>query len=296
MKHNIKITAILLLMFIVTQFIGIYVVNHYTSGQEELPYGMETPVVEQESEFVTSLLPSIIIAFIIAISIMFLLMKFRSEIILKVWFFIVVTIALGITINAFAPNYKYASLIILAIALPLAFMKIFRRNFVVHNLTELLVYPGIAAVFVPILNILTMVILLLLISGYDMWAVWHSGIMQKMARYQMNKLQIFAGFFIPYASKRVKEKIKNMKKSDLKKGKIKINLAILGGGDVIFPIITAGVVMARLGLGPALMVTLGATLGLGYLFFAAEKKKFYPAMPFITIGILVMLIISYLIF
>jgi len=296
MKHNIKITAILLLMFIVTQFIGIYVVNHYTSGQEELPYGMETPVVEQESEFVTSLLPSIIIAFIIAISIMFLLMKFRSEIILKVWFFIVVTIALGITINAFAPNYKYASLIILAIALPLAFMKIFRRNFVVHNLTELLVYPGIAAVFVPILNILTMVILLLLISGYDMWAVWHSGIMQKMARYQMNKLQIFAGFFIPYASKRVKEKIKNMKKSELKKGKIKINLAILGGGDVIFPIITAGVVMARLGLGPALMVTLGATLGLGYLFFAAEKKKFYPAMPFITIGILVMLIISYLIF
>ena len=296
MKHNIKITAILLLMFIVTQFIGIYVVNHYTSGQEELPYGMETPVVEQESEFVTSLLPSIIIAFIIAISLMFLLMKFKSAMILKAWFFIVVAIALGITINAFAPDYKYTSIIILAIALPLAFMKIFRRNFVVHNLTELLVYPGIAAVFVPILNILTMVILLLLISGYDMWAVWHSGIMQKMARYQMNKLQIFAGFFIPYASKRVKEKIKNMKKSELKKGKIKINLAILGGGDVIFPIITAGVVMARLGLGPALMVTLGATLGLGYLFFAAEKKKFYPAMPFITIGILVMLIISYLIF
>lgn len=283
-------------MFLVTQFIGLYVVNHYTSGQEELPYGMETPKVQNESEYTSSLLPSIIIAFVIAIAIMFVLMKFKSEIILKGWFFVVVAIALGITINAFAPDYKYTSLIILAIAIPLAFMKIYRRNFIVHNLTELLVYPGIAAVFVPILNVMTMIILLLLISAYDMWAVWHSGIMQKMAKYQMNKLQIFAGFFVPYASKAVKAKIKAMKKSKLKKTKIKVNLAILGGGDVIFPIITAGVVMSRLGLGPALMVILGAALGLGYLFFAAEKKKFYPAMPFITIGIFAMLILSYLIF
>jgi presenilin-like A22 family membrane protease len=83
----------------------------------------------------------------------------------------------------------------LVIALPLAFTKIYGRNFLVHNLTELFIYPGIAAVFVPILNIWTIIVLLILISIYDMWAVWHSGIMQKMAKYQINQLKIFSGFY-----------------------------------------------------------------------------------------------------
>ena len=133
-----------------------------------------------------------------------------------------------------------------------------------------------------------------------MWAVWKSGIMQKMAKYQINKLKIFSGFFVPYLSKQMRTKIKGwkktMKKTELKKKKIKINIAILGGGDIIFPIITAGVMLKTLGLGSAILVILGATLGLGYLFFFSEKKKFYPAMPFITGGILVGIALSYLIF
>ena len=48
----------------------------------------------------------------------------------------------------------------------------------------------------------TVIILLVVISIYDMWAVWKSGIMQKMAKYQMDELKIFSGFYVPYASKR----------------------------------------------------------------------------------------------
>ncbi len=296
MKHNIKITFFLLSMFIVTQFIGIFVVNHYVQAGNNLPYGMSPPQAEQESDFFTSFLPSIIIAFIIAIVVLFLLIKFNAEAVLKVWFFVVVAIALGITFSSLLPNFAKKELFVLIVALPLAFFKIFQRNFIVHNATELLIYPGIAAVFVPMLNIWTIIILLILISFYDMWAVWHSGIMQRMAKYQINKLKVFSGFFLPYASKQVKEKIRNMKKSELKTKKIKVNLAILGGGDVIFPIITAGVALKTLGLGAALLVIAGATLGLAYLFFSAEKKKFYPAMPFITIGIFLGLIAAYILF
>lgn len=294
MKHTIKITAILLLMFIVAQFIGIYVVNHY-SKTGELPYGMETPKAEKESDFYTSFLPSLIIAFIIAITVLFLLTKYKSEFILKLWFFVVVVIALGITLTSFLPKFKYVSLAVLLVAIPLAFIKIYKRNFLVHNATELFIYPGIASVFVPILNIWTIIVLLIIISIYDMWAVWHSGIMQKMAKYQINQLKIFSGFFVPYAPKGLRVKMKNMSKSDIKKSKIKINLAILGGGDIIFPIITSGVVLATFGIYHALFVVGGATLGLAYLFFKAEKKKFYPAMPFITAGIFLALILSYLI-
>jgi len=124
--------------------------------------------------------------------------------------------------------------------------------------------------------------------------------MQKMAKYQMNKLKVFSGFFVPYVSKNVKIKIKKwkktLKKSELKKKRIKINVAILGGGDVVFPIITAGVMLKTLGLGSAILTVLGATVGLAGLLFFSKKKKFYPAMPFITGGILLGIALSYLIF
>ena len=206
------------------------------------------------------------------------------------------------------------SIIIPAVlAISLASIKVYKRIFLVHNFTELLIYPGIATVFVPILNLWTIFLLLILISIYDIWAVWHSGIMQKMAKYQIDKLKIFAGFFVPYVSKAMRIKLKKMKalekksKKKLKEKEIKVNVAMLGGGDVIFPIITAGVILKTNlinlpfglspfigGFVPALFVIAGATLGLGYLFFFSEKKKFYPAMPFITAGIFIGLILSYI--
>ncbi len=283
-------------MFVITQFIGLYVVNHYLVDEHELPYGMQTPEIETDQEYF-ALFPFIVMAFIIAIFIMFLLSKFNIEFILKLWFFIVVAIALGLSFNVVLTKFQYASLIAFVIALPLAYIKIYKQNFLVHNFTELLIYPGIAAVFVPLLNLWTIIALLIMISLYDIWAVWHSGFMQNMAKYQIKKLNVFSGFFVPYASKKMKAKIKQMKatltESELKKKRIRINVAILGGGDVIFPIITSGVMLKLFGFYPALFVVIGATLGLTYLLIRSEKKKFYPAMPFITAGIFAGMILSY---
>jgi presenilin-like A22 family membrane protease len=294
MKHNLKITLIILAMFLVTQFIGLYVINHYSIQGNPLPYGMETPQVTNNSDFYTSFFPSIIIAFIFAVVLLILLTKFHWGFVLKLWFFVVVLIALGIFFTSFFPNQKYISLIALVFVFPLALIKVYRRNFLIHNVTELAIYPSIAAVFVPLLNFWTIIILLVLISVYDMWAVWHSGVMQKMAKYQINELKIFSGFFIPYISNKVRMQLKKLPKSKLKNKKVKANVAILGGGDVIFPIITAGVMLVQFGFWPAIFVIIGATLGISYLLFVAEKKKFYPAMPFITAGIFLGLILSYI--
>ncbi len=283
-------------LFIVTQLIGIYVVGFYLGDSNELPYGMAPPQIEQETDFYTSFLPSIVLAFIIAVVILFLLMKFKAELILRIWFFVVVIIALGITLSSFLSFIENSAIYVLILAIPLAFFKLFKRNFLIHNITELFIYPGIAAVFVPLLNIYTMIILLILISGYDMWAVWRSGVMQKMAKYQINKLKIFAGFFVPYASKKVRAEIKKTPKKELAKKRVGINLAILGGGDVVFPIITAGVMLKTVGIGAALLVVLGAAIGLGFLFYYAKKKKFYPAMPFITAGMFLSMIVSAIVF
>lgn len=298
MKYKKKITILLLLMFLVTQFIGLFVINHYLQPGTVLPFGLDSPKPETGVEF-SLFFSQIVVAFIIAVLILFLLSKFKAEIILRLWFLAVIIIALGISFTAFIPEFEGKVYLVLGIAAALGIFKIFYRNFIIHNVTELLIYPGISAVFVPLLNLWTVIALLILISIYDMWAVWHSGIMQKMAKFQIDKLKIFTGFFVPYMSKTTRNKVKKwkktLKKSELEKKKIGVNVAILGGGDIVFPIITSGVMLKTLGIWSAIFVILGAACGLGYLFMRSEKKKFYPAMPFITSGILLGIFLSYLV-
>ena len=310
MKHTVKITIILISLFFFAQLIGIYVANQYLPEIKQvvtetgeiknetiynLPYGLDPPTNIKPQESIIS----IVIALIIAVSLMLLLMKLKAETFLRGWFTIVVILGLSIAINAFLMPIPRAALISVILAIPLGILKIFHRNMFVHNATELLIYPGIATVFIPILNVFSVSVLLVVISLYDMYAVWHSGFMQKMAKFQIQKLKLFSGFFVPYMGKEdrlMMNKVKSMKESEKNKKlkKVKVNLAILGGGDVVFPIILAGVVLRTLGLWQAVTISLGATLALAFLFYKSEKGKFYPAMPFISIGCFIALAIAYL--
>jgi presenilin-like A22 family membrane protease len=312
MKHKLHITLILISMFLLTQFIGLFIVNTYgptsqtiinpATGESEivlsegsLPFGLQATEEEQPGFL------SFVIAFALAFVIIFTLMKYKWKIVIRLWFFFVVALALGISLNAFLKytTLTNVSIVALTIAIPLSFIKIFHPNVYIHNLTELLIYPGIAAVFVPILTPISAIGLLILISIYDAWAVWKSGIMQKMAKFQMEELRIFGGFLIPSTSEKVKKQIAKIKQkyknkkipTKIKKKKFKVNLAILGGGDVIFPIITAGVFMRAFGITPALFTIAGALAGLTFLFFITKKGKAYPAMPYISAGIFLGLII-----
>ncbi|MCK4649888.1 hypothetical protein KAT36_01520 [Candidatus Pacearchaeota archaeon] len=303
MKHKLSITLLLLTMFLATQAIGLFVINTYapqsiidpktgeiTTIQNDLPFGLETPEDEPTSTFF-----SIVLSFALAIITILILIKYKWKMIIRLWFFFVIALALAISINAILKltTLTNISLIALAIAIPLSFLKIFRPNVYIHNTTELLIYPGIAAVFVPILTPYSIIALLILISIYDAWAVWKSGVMQKMAKFQMDELKIFGGFLVPSASKSVKKQIEKIKikyknkkiPKSVKNKKFKINIAILGGGDVIFPIITAGVFMRAYSITPALFIIFGSLIGLLSIFLFSKKGKAYPAMPYITTGI-----------
>jgi presenilin-like A22 family membrane protease len=148
-------------------------------------------------------------------------------------------------------------------------------------------YSGLAVLIVPIFDLQWVFIMLIVISIYDMYAVWKSKHMVKMAKFQA-KNNLFAGLMIPYEqNKKIHLKIsKKIKRT-------KVHNALLGGGDVAFPLIFAGVVMESLikkGFTPQLaffqtitisFLVTGAVIG---LFVFAKKKKFYPAMPFISIA------------
>jgi len=178
------------------------------------------------------------------------------------------------------------SSIAFVLSLILAGYKIFRPNVIIHNLTEMFVYGGLAAIFVPIMNLFAVVALLILISIYDFIAVFKIKHMVTLAKFQTNA-KVFAGLFIPYKRREGKERIK--KGIHVKKV---VKTAILGGGDIGFPLLFAGVVMKDImlnnsvvmGFLKTLIIPVFVSIALILLFIKGKKDKFYPAMPFLSLG------------
>ena len=190
-KHSLKITLILMTMFIVTQLIGLFVMNHYLSPDNEIPYGFEQQPIETVA-FDIGFLISLVLSFVVAISLFLLLMKVKSPIFIRLWFFIVAALAIGITFNVILSKYILSGSTLLSalIGCLISYLRIYRRNILAHNIGELLIYPGIAAIFVGIISLPVIILLLVIISAYDAWAVWHSGFMQKMVKFQSIKLDL----------------------------------------------------------------------------------------------------------
>ena len=157
-------------------------------------------------------------------------------------------------------NAFFTQLFSLILALVLSLWKTFKNNIIVHNFSELFIYGGLAAIFVPILSITSIIVILFIIAIYDYIAVFKTKHMIRMAKFQ-TKIKLFAGLLIPYGKK----------------------AAILGGGDLGFPLLFSGVMFKEFGL-LSLITVLTSTLALAYLLFKSQKNKFYPAMPYISIG------------
>ncbi len=290
MKHNLTITTILLVIFLLSQFLGIAIVYNYIDVEksmetgktefEALPIG-ERPQMDEQYSY----LP-IMLMVIVGTVFVLLLMRYNLQWIWKLWFLMAVVLALMVAFTAFIPA-RYA----LFGALALGMWKVFKPNLWVQNFTEVFVYGGLAAIFVPVFNLWSVSILLVLISIYDAYAVWKSKHMITLAQSQ-TKSKIFAGLLIPYTLKKgklflsaAKEKAKATKiATTTTSTSRKARLAMLGGGDMAFPLLFAGTVLKQWGLWPSLVIPLFALFGLGALLFLAKEKKFYPAMPFISAG------------
>ena len=275
MKHDLAVTLLLIFLFLASHLVGLFIINHYLPKEQNLPLGIEKPQLKEE----TSYLP-IFITIIIATIIALILMRLKALRIWKTWYFLSIFITLLIAFGAFAPE-----LIALIMALIFAIIKLFKNNTIIHNFTEVFIYGGLAAIFVPVLSVLSIIILLILISIYDIIAVWKTKHMISMAKFQA-KSKIFAGLFVPYGEKPPVKSTQLVSKN-VKLKKHTFREAILGGGDIAFPLMFSGVMLKTFGFGAAAITSITAALALFFLFAIAEKKKFYPAMPFITAGSLI---------
>ncbi len=278
MKHNLSVTLLIILLFLASHFIGLFVIEKYLPQEKNLPFNIEKPRLEEETSYIP-----IFIAIIVATIVALILIKLGALRLWKTWYFFSIFVTLLISFAAFTPE-----IIALVMAVAFALLKTFKGNFIIHNFTEVFIYGGLAAIFVPILNVYSIIILLILISIYDVIAVWKTKHMVSMAEFQ-TKAKLFAGISIPYQPKIeiATKKIKQQKQA--------VTHAILGGGDIAFPLMFSGVILKTFGFTQAIITSLTAAIALLVLFFIAEKKKFYPAMPFVTAGSLIgYLIILYL--
>ncbi|MBS3152036.1 hypothetical protein J4230_01360 [Candidatus Woesearchaeota archaeon] len=270
MKHNLRVTSILIILFLMSHVLGLFVIKHYLPKEENLPLGIQKPEFEERTSYIP-----IIIAIFAATVIALVLIKFAAFRIWKLWYLASIFITLIISFNAFIPE-----MIALFLAIIFSLLKTFRNGILIHNFTEIFVYGGLAAIFVPVLSVWSIFVLLVLISIYDVIAVWKTRHMISMAKFQI-KSKIFAGLFVPYSTKVLS---KGLTKKGQYGKEIKVNEAVLGGGDIAFPLMFSGVMLKIFGFSAAIITSFTAALALAILFFIAKKKKFYPAMPFITTG------------
>ena len=302
MKHTVKVTLALILFFFAAQFVGLLVVNNYIDHKKTaetkiisynpLPYKLERPEVKNES---TSWI-YVTIAILAGTVLILLLIRFNKPFVWRAWVFITIWLTLTISFSAFIKDYVAGIL-----ALTISIIRFFRPNVIVQNASEIFIYGGLAAVFVPIMNLFSISILLIVISVYDYIAVFKTKHMIQMAEFQ-SKSNVFAGIMIPYdrGKIKIKERIKSVLKirnsdnsqkpdSALNSGK---SLAVIGGGDIGFTLLFAGVIMKGLmlkdpvliGFLKALIIPVFVTASLTLLLLKGRQNKFYPAMPFLSVG------------
>lgn len=291
MKHALPVTVTLLLLFIASHLIGLAVINNYVDTEKsaeaheviwkELP-SIAGVRMERPDLAPTQSVAYIITAIIIGTLLILLIIRLNAVLLWKTWFFLAVTVCLNFALAAFLSPLKSITISVIAAA-----WKTFKPNIIVQNLTELFLYGGLAAIFVPILSqgpalvsIGSAFALMVILSFYDAYAVWKSKHMITMAKFQ-TKSGIFAGLLLPskgltMPAKKIGKNVKTTMKP--------VKIAVLGGGDIGFPLLVSGTVLAEFGWAHALLVSSGAAASLLILLLLSQKNKFYPAIPFLTVG------------
>lgn len=292
MKHTLSVTFALIGFFLLTQFVGLAVISHYidikrtaeTQALEwkELPFNIERPEVKDQS---TSFIP-IFIAIIVGTLLILWFARIKKPLLWRIWFFFTVLATLSIAFSAFVRQE-----IAFAVALALTSLRLLRPNTLTQNISEIFIYGGLASIFVPILNKFAAIMLLIIISIYDIIAVWKTKHMVKLAEFQQSS-RVFSGLMISYKRK---EQSGMFKAKPAKGMKPKAGIAVLGGGDMGFPLIFAGVVMKGLmlketmlaGFLKASIIPITTAIALLILLMKGQRNRYYPAMPFLSLGCLV---------
>lgn len=202
-----------------------------------------------------------------------------SRFFFRVFFWLVI---FGGSQMVFYAFFSPLAALIAALAVLLAAIKI--RTVLTQNLAVLLAVAGIGLALGLSLTPLAAVAILVCLSFYDIFAVYVSKHMVKMAEGMMTAKAIF-GFIIPAQASDFKEKIDRVQTGD--------QFMVLGSGDIALPLVLA-VSLIKDSLWQSGLVVIFALFGLfltHLLFFNQKERRPMAALP----PIAMMSVIGYLV-
>ena len=173
----------------------------------------------------------------------------------------------AIALSAFLPD-----IVSLLLIFSLATWWFKSPNIFSHDLLMILGLAGIAAVLGLSLTPKAVIILLLILSIYDVISVYKTKHMIKMAE-SMMEAGVITALIIPLRFSELKRSVREVQPG----GKF----VVLGGGDIVFPLIFAISILPR-GTLDTIIISVFAVFGFfasSFLFSAQEQKKPMPALP-----------------
>mgnify|MGYP000023418378 CR=1 FL=1 len=291
MKHPKNISLITILFFLLSQLFGMFLLlNSFDVKVIEgktMPVYKETAIGERPRITGFQTIGYIVVAILLGTSVLLVIIRYSLSLLWKLMYITAIFFSSLISLNSILPL-----LFSIFIAIIFCIFKYKKGYHILNNFIDMFVFSGIAIIFAPLMDSLHALLLLFLISFYDIIAVNKTKHMVKLAEFQLSS-GMFAGLKLPYRS------IKGKGKIELK-NKGKVSSAIIGGGDVVFPLIFTATIMNKLILSGmnkslafifSLPVPVLNSLMLSLLLYISKKNRYYPAMPFLATACL----LSYLI-
>ncbi|MEK6978644.1 MAG: presenilin family intramembrane aspartyl protease [Candidatus Micrarchaeota archaeon] len=267
----------LLAMFVLAQIIGTYTGVILLSDMKENPFVQAFVITEKPQDLLNAVY-FVAYALAGAAFLMFVIRFVRSELFFRLMEFALISTASSLVfyslLRIWLPYGESMTLGIL-LALALATLKFFVQS--IKNIAAILATAGAGAIFGSSFSLPVAVLFLILLSVYDYIAVLKTKHMVEMAKFMIQKELAFT-----VTSRKYVPEVKKEARIDL------------GTGDLIAPII---VEVAAFSINPLISVVVGfgALVSLGlFLFLVWRKGLVLPALPPITAGVIVSLLVSML--
>jgi presenilin-like A22 family membrane protease len=249
-------------IYLMVQGIGLYISNTGPNGTEgiidNVKNGTDLPPIVEKPEDANSSL-QIFAYILVSTALLLFLMKYKFDFIIKLMIYTGLFVGLGITLWGLS---GIAGALLAIPLFALAYWK--RQNLTVINFLLIFSLPGIGSWMGASLAFIPALILLIGLACYDLVAVFWTKHMVTLAEGAKGKLPLMFG--IPIGDR----------------------VMGLGTGDLAIPLIFTVSVLRDYDLTQAIATSLGGLLGLMALFLYIVNKKevVLPALPPITVGLL----------
>ena len=211
---------------------------------------------------------------ILASGLMLLLLKWNRKLLIKIWF----NTAIILTVYIFFASFM-SPMTALGPALAVFIVRVMAPGYGIRNIVDVFSYAGAGALFGTMLGIVPALIFLIFLGIYDIISVFMTGHMIDLAVKTMEN-DSFMGIMLPEREDSSEVETDNMEE----RSEGETSVGMVGGGDVIGPMVLSVSLLKILPTASAVMTSFGSMLGLYFLMERKGEEGFLPAIPFVAAG------------